>query len=107
MATIVRGKNSRKPYTVRYWLNGTQKERSFQTSTEANGFKAKVEYEARTHSFVDPKISAVTFAEYPTAVVDSMAIATNTKLGYTSVLKSWIIPWAGNRSRRKVAEDRE
>ena len=29
MATIVRGKNANKPYTVRYWVNGRQRELSF------------------------------------------------------------------------------
>jgi hypothetical protein len=29
MATIVKGKNARKPYTVRYWVNGRQRELSF------------------------------------------------------------------------------
>src|ERR1700744_2751500 len=107
MATIIRGKNARKPHTVRYWLNGTQREKSFTTAREAREFKAKVEYESRTHSFVDPKLSSIRFGEYAEGVINAIAIAPNTRYSYQSVLSAWIVPWAGDRTLRKIAEDRE
>jgi hypothetical protein len=32
MSVIVRGKNPNKPYTVRFWVDGRQRERSFRTA---------------------------------------------------------------------------
>lgn len=43
MATIIQGKNPRKPYTVRYWVAGKQRERSFATRAEAEAFKTAPE----------------------------------------------------------------
>lgn len=107
IATIIKGKNVRKPYTVRYWVNGKQRERSFATARLANDFKSKVEYEARTQTFIDPKLADVRFVPYAEDVIKTMAIAANTRRIYYSVLRNWIAPWAKDRSLRKVAEDRE
>jgi hypothetical protein len=35
MSVIIKGKNPRKPHTVRYWADGRQRERSFATAREA------------------------------------------------------------------------
>jgi hypothetical protein len=64
MATIVKGKNPRKPYTIRYQHDGRQRERSFTTQREAKEFKAKFEHDSRDHSFTDPRDGKITVAEY-------------------------------------------
>lgn len=107
MAVIVRGKNATKSYTVRYWLNGRQRERSFTTSKEARDFKTRVEYESRTQSFIDPKLGSVPFGPYAEQVVGSMALAANTLYGYRTGLAAWSIPWASGRTLAQVADDRE
>src|SRR6185437_461943 len=107
MATLIRCKNPRKPYTVRYWVAGKQREKSFPTRRLASDFKSKVEYEARTQTFVDPKLGDLRFTDYAASVISNMDLADNTRRIYYSVLRNWIGPWAGDRSLRKVANDRE
>lgn len=36
MSVIVRGKNANRPYTVRFWVDGKQRERSFRTRRKAD-----------------------------------------------------------------------
>ena len=105
MATLIRGKNPRKPYTVRYWVAGKQREKSFPNRRLASDFKSKVEYEARTQTFVDPKLGDLRFTDYAASVISNMDLADNTRRIYYSVLRNWIGPWAGDRSLRKVAND--
>ena len=47
MSVIVRGKNPNKPYTVRFWVDGRQRERSFRTRKEADDFKIKTDHDVR------------------------------------------------------------
>lgn len=47
MSKIITGKNPRKPYTVRYWADGRQRERSFVTLREAEAFRAEADRLAR------------------------------------------------------------
>ena len=107
MATLIKGKNPRKPYTVRYWVAGKQREKSFPTRRLATDFKSKVEFEARTKTFIDPKLSDIRFTDYALDVIGSMAVADNTRRIYYSVLRNWIGPWAKDRSLLKIANDRE
>lgn len=107
MAVIVRGKNKRKPYTVRYWAAGRQRERSFTTLAEARDYKTLVEYQTRTHTFTDPRLGSVRFTEYATVTIDGMAVSEATRKAYRGILAVWLAPWAGDRTLRQVAEDRE
>jgi hypothetical protein len=52
---IIRGKNTRKPHTVRYWADGRQRERSFATAAEARDFKIKTDHDVRASLFVDDR----------------------------------------------------
>src|ERR1039457_5430555 len=47
MSVIIKGKNPRKPHTVRYWVDGRQCERSFATAREAQDFKIKTDHDTR------------------------------------------------------------
>jgi integrase len=107
MATIVKGKNPRKPHTVRYWINGRQRERSFERQVDARDFRTKVEYDARTQTFVDPKLASVHFADYAEGVVNGLAVSSGTKGAYLGLLRSWVGPWAGDRTLLQVSQDRE
>jgi hypothetical protein len=61
VATIIKGKNARQPYTVRYQNDGRQRERSFRTKGEADDFKAKFEHDSRERLFIDPRANGETF----------------------------------------------
>ncbi len=54
MSVIVRGKNPNKPYTVRFWVDGRQRERSFRTRKEADDFKIKTDHDVRAQIFGRP-----------------------------------------------------
>ena len=99
---------ARKPYTVRFWLNGVQKERSFKTMGEARDFIANTEHATRAGTYVDAKLGEVQFVTYAQEIIEGMAIADGSKKVYTGVLANWIGPkLANSRSLAKVASDRE
>lgn len=106
-ATILKGKNPRKPWTVRYDVDAKQREKSFATKAAAEDFRAEKAYEGRVGSFIDPKKGAITFAEYARTVVDSMAVSSGSMKLYNGLLTAWIDPWAGTRTLQQVAKDRE
>src|ERR1035441_8518659 len=56
MSVIIKGKNPRKPHTVRYWADGRQRERSFATAREATDFKIKTDHDTRAQIFVNDKL---------------------------------------------------
>jgi hypothetical protein len=43
VSAIIAGKNANKPHTVRYWLEGRQRERSFATAAEAAAFREQAD----------------------------------------------------------------
>lgn len=101
---ILKGKNPNKPYTVRYWLEGRQRERSFTTRREASDFMASFEHGQREGSYVDPKASAQTFGEAARQMIADQANA-NTKEAYTGALKH--LDEFLTRPLRAVANDRD
>lgn len=107
MATIVKGKNKLKPYTVRYQHQGRQREKSFATSREANDFKAKFEHDSRAHIFVDPAAASVKFSEAAEKWVSRLTGAASSRERYRSLLRTHINPAIGSRTLRAVAGDRE
>lgn len=107
MAKIIKGKNPRKPYTVRYWQQGRQRERSFKTWREADGFRVRFEHESREHSYIDPRAGAEPFSESMTRWVDRHPGAPRTLQLYRSVVRNHLEPALGDRKLRDVAADRE
>lgn len=107
MATIVKGKNAVKPYTVRYQDNGRQRERSFPTRRLADDFKAKFEHDSREGTFVDPRNGKVEFVAYAESYIGGLDRSPNTKTTYSGVLRSQVAPVIGTRSLAQVASDRE
>lgn len=107
MATIIKGKNANKPYTVRYWVDGKQRERSFTTRREASDFSAKTEHDTRAGIFHDASLGKISFVEYASQVLDTYAVAPGTIALYRSVLNAWVGPWAKGRTLATIASDRE
>lgn len=104
MATIVRGKNPRKPYTVRYWVDGRQRERSFVTSREARDFKIKVEHDVRAHIFVDPDVKT-TLSEFAETWLAQHAVSDGSRRTYRSVFANRIEPVLGDIPLGKITRD--
>jgi integrase len=107
MATIVKGKNPRKPHTVRYQDNGRQRERSFVTKREAQDFIAKYEHDRRASIFVDPKLGNVDFIAYAEQWLEQRPLAAGTKAAYRSALNSHLKPAFAGKTLGQVANDRE
>jgi len=107
MSVIVRGKNSNKPYTVRFWADGKQRERSFRTRKEADDFKIKTDHDVRAQIFVDDRAGRQKFSDAATAWLNRKAIAEGTKRGYRSILDAHVNPAIGDRTVAFAANDRE
>jgi integrase len=107
MAVIVRNKNPRKPYTVRYQHQGRQRERSFTTQREARDFMAEFERQSRLNLFVDPHNGSIQFVEYAERWIDGLDLAPNTIKGYRLTLAKHIAPALAGRSLAQVSQDRE
>jgi integrase len=101
---ILKGKNANKPYTVRYWHEGRQRERSFTTRREAQDFMARFEHDSRTETFIDPKASAETFGAAVSRMIQDQANA-NTREAYQGTLKH--LDSILSRPLRAVANDRD
>lgn len=108
MAVIIKGKNPNKPYTVRYWTeDGRQREKSFTRSLDARDFKTSIEHAVKAGTYTDPKLGSVRFADYAQTVLDGMAVTTGTRKIYADIYRAWLAPWAGDRTLRQIADDRE
>jgi integrase len=107
MATIVRGKNPRKPWTVRYSYDGHQRERSFATKREATEFLVKFEHDSRELSFVDPKMANEKFGLVAQRWLARHPGSPKTHRVYDSVLRIHILPVFGSKGLAAVAADRE
>ena len=107
MATIVKGKNLNKPYTVRYYHDGKQRERSFATRKDALDWKAKFEHDSREQTFVDPKIAGEKFAAVAERWLARHPGSPKTIVNYEGALRLYILPTFGSKPLVRVAQDRE
>jgi integrase len=107
MATIIRDKNPRKPWTVRYFHENRQRERSFVTKREATDFVAKFDHDRRESIFIDPRESKIMFTDYASQWIERRNLAPRSREGYRTVLSAWIAPALGGRTLAQVAADRE
>jgi integrase len=107
MSKIIRGKNRRKPFTVRYWVSGRQLERSFVTAGEARDFKIKTDYDARARIFVDPRAGRQPFGEATEAWLSQLDVAPRSLATYTEVWTGHLDPVLGSRTLADVANDRD
>lgn len=108
MATIIKGKNPRKPYTVRYrTFDGRQRERSFRTSKEANTFVAD-QTKARAYGEdVNLTASKQSFTDACERWLATAAIGTRTRETYRSNYRSNIQDAYADASVKDAASNRE
>ena len=86
MSTIIPGKNPNLPYTLRYYHDGRQREKTFRTKREAKDFQAKFEHDSRENIFVDPRESAVKFRDASAQWVSRLTGAESSKRVYRNAL---------------------
>jgi integrase len=107
MAVIVKGKNLRKPHTVRYQDHGKQRELSFATPREAKDFKIKYEHDHRAKIFVDPRAGKIMFTEAVTDWITRHPLADGTRRNYLAITNAHIAPAFAGMTLAQVAQDRE
>jgi hypothetical protein len=97
VATITKGENPRRRYTVK-WRDADrkQRERSFARLKEANDFRTKIESSLRDNTYVDPRHSKVTLGTEITQWISMHPGAAGTRKNYTSVLNQHIMPEIGS-----------
>ncbi|MGH3828773.1 MAG: tyrosine-type recombinase/integrase [Pseudonocardiaceae bacterium] len=105
MASIIRGKNPRKPYTVRYTVGGKQYERSFVTRREASDYATKVEHDKRAQIFTDPKLGNILFRNYAETWIRQHTGAANSIKAYRGSLDNHVLPALGDTPLRKITRD--
>ncbi len=101
---VLKGKNPNKPYTVRYWHEGRQRERSFTTRREASDFQARFEHASRTQTFIDPRKGAESFGDAAQRMIADQRNA-NTREAYSGALKH--LDSILRRPLQAVANDRD
>jgi integrase len=110
-------------WTLRYWVNGKQRERSFQDLTDARGrvqygsgkrlatdaqLKLTHDKRAEGKTFIDhSKTGRENFGEAAEAWIDRRPVGDSTKKTYRSVLNAHIKPVLGDRTVAQVANDRD
>lgn len=102
-----RGANPRKPWTVRYWVDGAKREKSFVTQAEAKDFRIKTDHDQRARIFVDDRLGRENFRAAAETWISRKAIAPNTKAAYGTVLNVHVGPVLGDRTLASVANDRD
>src|SRR5216683_5347745 len=107
MSVIIKGKNPRKPHTIRYWVDGRQRERSFATAREAQDFKIKTDHDTRAQIFVDDKLGREDFGAAVDAWIDRHAVGDSTKAGYRVTARAWVKRTFAGRTIAQVANDRD
>ena len=107
MSVIIKGKNPRKPHTVRYWADGRQRERSFATAREAQDFKIKTDHDTRAQIFVDDKLGQEDFGTAVDIWIDRHAVTDSTKDGYRMTARTWIKTTFASFTIAQVAGDRD
>ena len=107
MSVIIKGKNPRKPHTVRYWVDGRKRERSFVTAREARDFQIKTDHDVRAHIFVDDRLGREDFGQAVDQWIARHAVTESTRAGYQVTANAWVKPRFAGRTIAQVAADRD
>jgi hypothetical protein len=93
-SAIIKGKNVNKPFTVRFWIGGKQKERSFSARKKASDFKINTDHDTRAQIFVDDKLTlgGQKFSGAATTWLENMPGSERSKEIYGFLLRIWILP---------------
>jgi integrase len=107
-------------WTLRYWADGRQRERSFADELDAGGrprygsgkrlaedFRLKVAHDKRARIFVDPKLGSERFADACETWISRRTGADSSKATYRSVLRAHVAPALGDRTLAAVAQSRD
>lgn len=108
MSKILRGKNPNKPYTVRFWQDGRQKERSFATMAEAKAFRTDADHAARYDvTPVDRKLGMVPFGDACLSYIETLPVNERSRQTMLSSYTAHIARPLGARTLADVARDRD
>lgn len=108
MSVIIKGKNPRKPHTVRYWQDGRQRERSFATMAEAKAFRTDTDHAARYDvTPVDKRLGLAPFGDACRAYVETLPVNERSRVTMLSSYTAHIAKPLGTRTLADVSRDRD
>jgi integrase len=107
VSVILKGKNPNRPHTVRYWVDGKQREKSFATAKEAKDFKIKTDHDVRAQIFTDPRLGQEDFCAAAELWLSRQPINERTRRNYRGTYNQWVKPAFKGRRVTQVAGDRD
>lgn len=107
MSVIVKGKNAVKPHTVRYWADGRQRERSFETLGEAKAFRTDTDHAARYGGALDTRKGRESFGTAAETYLARLPCSPRSRTTYASTYRAHVAPVLGSRTLAAVANDRD
>jgi integrase len=114
MATIIRkrqceckdrAKCPHRPWAVRLWADGRQREISFKTKGQASAYALEAEQSKRSGQYVDPRAAVETFGEAAQRWIDTSR-TDNTRAKYQTILDKHLTSLI-RRKLRDMANDRD
>ena len=107
-------------WTLRYWADGRQRERSFGDELDGSGrprygsgrrlaqdAQLKIAHDKRARVFIDPKLGSVRFGDECEKWISRHAGTDTTKVLYRGVLRAHVGPVLGDRTLAAVAQARD
>jgi len=107
-------------WTLRYWADGRQRERSFADELDANGrprygsgkrltedAQLKIAHDKRARVFIDPKLGSVRFGDECEKWISRHPGTETTKTLYRGVVRAHVGPVLGDRTLATVAQARD
>jgi len=107
MSVIVKGKNARKPHTVRFWQDGRQRERSFETLAEAKAFRTDTDHAQRYGGGVDSRKGRELFGAAAESYLARLPCSPRSRTTDASTYRAHVAPALARRTLASVANDRD
>jgi integrase len=103
---VHKAQNTRKPWTVRYEIDGERHEKSFTTKREATNYQAEVTHRANTGTWIDPAMTRESFHDAAERWIRNRVVTEQTTHIYTSALRNYLDPAIGDMPMDRLARDR-
>jgi len=108
VSKILKGKNPRRPFTVRYWTaDRRQHEKSFATAGEARDFRAQTDHEIRSGSHASPRDGKTPFGTLALQYLARLDVGDRTRQLYAETWTKHLAPALARRTLAQVSQDRD
>jgi hypothetical protein len=101
----VSAKTGKVSWTARAWAEGKDVEKTFKTKREAEDWAAKLEHDKRAGTYIDPRLSRLTFGQAFENMMATKRLSMNSREAYRGCFNTHLAPIV-NRPLSAVAQDR-